>query len=148
MVDRSDCVCCRWQENILACAIDVMDKSANLIMEAKKAVNNPNNPDNQTRLAQVGFYFLFPHTPLMSSTSLSPQSRMRLVQHFVCVPPVIDSVLPFTPLIHSFHPPPTPRFALAFSTSLSILPDLWILHKVLCLLLSLALHPRVVCFIC
>lgn len=41
------------QENILACAIDVMDKSANLIQEAKKAVNNPNNPDNQTRLAQV-----------------------------------------------------------------------------------------------
>jgi talin len=30
-----------------------MDKSANLIEEAKKAVSNPQNPDNQTRLAQV-----------------------------------------------------------------------------------------------
>ena len=32
-----------------------MDKSANLIQEAKKAVNNPNNPENQTRLAQVSY---------------------------------------------------------------------------------------------
>ena len=41
------------QDRIIECARDVMDKSANLIEEAKKAVNNPNNPDNQTRLAQV-----------------------------------------------------------------------------------------------
>lgn len=41
------------QEKIIDCAIDVMDKSSNLIDEAKKAVNNPSNPDNQTRLAQV-----------------------------------------------------------------------------------------------
>ena len=42
------------QQKICDCALDVMDKSANLIEEAKKAVNNPSNPDNQTRLAQVG----------------------------------------------------------------------------------------------
>ena len=41
------------QDAIVDCARDVMDKSANLIEEAKKAVNNPQNPDNQTRLAQV-----------------------------------------------------------------------------------------------
>ena len=41
------------QDAIIDSAHDVMDKSANLIEEAKKAVNNPNNPDNQTRLAQV-----------------------------------------------------------------------------------------------
>ena len=41
------------QQRVTAAAADVMDKSANLILEAKKAVNNPNNPDNQTRLAQV-----------------------------------------------------------------------------------------------
>ncbi len=41
------------QDAIIDCARDVMDKSGNLIDEAKKAVNNPNNPDNQTRLAQV-----------------------------------------------------------------------------------------------
>ena len=41
------------QRHIIDCALDVMDKSANLIEEAKKAVHDPNNPDNQTRLAQV-----------------------------------------------------------------------------------------------
>ena len=41
------------QQNILATASDVMDKSANLIAEAKKAVNSPDDPDNQARLAQV-----------------------------------------------------------------------------------------------
>ncbi len=41
------------QHNIIDCAQDVMDKSANLIEEARKAVHSPNNPDNQTRLAQV-----------------------------------------------------------------------------------------------
>ena len=41
------------QDRILYSGKDVMDKSANLIEEAKKAVNNPNNPENQTRLAQV-----------------------------------------------------------------------------------------------
>ena len=41
------------QDKICDCALEVMDKSANLIDEAKKAVNNPSNPDNQTRLAQV-----------------------------------------------------------------------------------------------
>jgi len=41
------------QDSIVDHARDVMDKSANLIEEAKKAVANPQNPDNQTRLAQV-----------------------------------------------------------------------------------------------
>jgi len=41
------------QESIIEHARDVMDKSASLIEEAKKAVNNPQNPDNQARLAQV-----------------------------------------------------------------------------------------------
>ncbi|XP_022084655.1 talin-1-like isoform X7 [Acanthaster planci] len=34
-------------------AKDVLDKSANLLEEAKKALADPNNPDNQQRLAQV-----------------------------------------------------------------------------------------------
>ena len=42
------------QDKILEHCGEVMEKSANLIEEAKKAVNNPNNPDNQTRLAMVG----------------------------------------------------------------------------------------------
>jgi len=41
------------QDSIVDHARDVMDKSANLIEEAKKAVMHPQNPDNQTRLAQV-----------------------------------------------------------------------------------------------
>jgi len=41
------------QDSIVDHARDVMDKSANLIEEAKKAVAHPQNPDNQTRLAQV-----------------------------------------------------------------------------------------------
>jgi talin len=41
------------QDAIVDHARDVMDKSANLMEEAKKAVQNPSNPDNQTRLAQV-----------------------------------------------------------------------------------------------
>lgn len=41
------------QQNIIEHARDVMDKSASLIEEAKKAVSNPQNPENQTRLAQV-----------------------------------------------------------------------------------------------
>ena len=46
------------QDKILEHSRDVMDKSASLIEEAKKAVNNPNNPDNQTRLTMVKHYFL------------------------------------------------------------------------------------------
>ena len=42
------------QDKILEHCGEVMEKSANLIEEAKKAVNNPNNPDNQTSLAMVG----------------------------------------------------------------------------------------------
>ena len=41
------------QDSIVDHARDVMDKSANLIEEAKKAVMHPQNPENQTRLAQV-----------------------------------------------------------------------------------------------
>jgi talin len=41
------------QEAILESGADVMEKSANLIEEAKRAVSNPQNPENQTRLAQV-----------------------------------------------------------------------------------------------
>ncbi|XP_066270433.1 talin-1-like isoform X15 [Branchiostoma lanceolatum] len=41
------------QDHLIDTARDVMDKSVNLIEEAKKAVNDPNNPDNQQRLAQV-----------------------------------------------------------------------------------------------
>lgn len=47
------------QDKILEHSRDVMDKSASLIEEVKKAVNNPNNPDNQTRLAMVKYYFLW-----------------------------------------------------------------------------------------
>lgn len=38
---------------IIDAARDVMDKSAVLVLEAKKALAEPGNPDNQTRLAQV-----------------------------------------------------------------------------------------------
>ncbi|XP_013386332.1 talin-1 isoform X1 [Lingula anatina] len=41
------------QQNIIDAARDVMDKSARLIEEAKRAVSSPNSPDNQQRLAQV-----------------------------------------------------------------------------------------------
>jgi len=41
------------QDSIVDHARDVMDKSANLIDEARKAVSHPQNPENQTRLAQV-----------------------------------------------------------------------------------------------
>ncbi len=44
------------QDKILEYCAEVMEKSAGLIEEAKKAVNNPNNPDNQTRLAMVRAY--------------------------------------------------------------------------------------------
>ena len=43
------------QDMIIDRAKDVMDKSANLLDEAKKALQNPNSPDNQQRLAQVGY---------------------------------------------------------------------------------------------
>ena len=46
------------QDRILEHCTEVMDKSANLIEEAKKAVNNPNNPENQTRLAMVNYYLI------------------------------------------------------------------------------------------
>nr|XP_015193068.1 PREDICTED: talin-1 isoform X1 [Lepisosteus oculatus]XP_015193073.1 PREDICTED: talin-1 isoform X1 [Lepisosteus oculatus] len=38
---------------ILDCAVDVLDKSANLIEETKRAVAKPGDPDSQQRLAQV-----------------------------------------------------------------------------------------------
>uniref|UniRef100_A0A4W4H654 Talin 1 n=1 Tax=Electrophorus electricus TaxID=8005 RepID=A0A4W4H654_ELEEL len=38
---------------MLDCASDVMDKSANLIEETKRAVGKPGDPDSQQRLAQV-----------------------------------------------------------------------------------------------
>ncbi|XP_039615508.1 talin-1 isoform X2 [Polypterus senegalus] len=38
---------------VLDCATDVMDKSANLIEETKRAVAKPGDPDSQQRLAQV-----------------------------------------------------------------------------------------------
>ena len=44
------------QNAIIDAARDVMDKSANLIEEAKRVVNDPNNPDNQQRLTMVGLH--------------------------------------------------------------------------------------------
>ena len=41
------------QQQLIDCARDVLDKSNKLIEEARKAVNNQQNPDNQTRLAHV-----------------------------------------------------------------------------------------------
>ncbi|XP_039255846.2 talin-2-like isoform X1 [Styela clava] len=41
------------QLHLLGTARDVMDKSQNLMVEAKKAVEDPDNPENQQRLAQV-----------------------------------------------------------------------------------------------
>ena len=38
---------------------DVLDKTANLMTEAKKALNNPQNSDNKTRLTQVGLSIIF-----------------------------------------------------------------------------------------
>ena len=42
------------REAMLDCAGDVMDKSANLIEETKRAIAKPGDPDSQQRLAQVG----------------------------------------------------------------------------------------------
>ncbi|XP_038046321.1 talin-1-like isoform X5 [Patiria miniata] len=41
------------RDNMIDRAKDVLDKSASLLEEAKKALADPNNPDNQQRLAQV-----------------------------------------------------------------------------------------------
>ncbi|XP_062334693.1 talin-1 isoform X2 [Osmerus eperlanus] len=41
------------REAMLDCAGDVMDKSANLIEETKRAIAKPGDPDSQQRLAQV-----------------------------------------------------------------------------------------------
>ncbi|XP_069780289.1 talin-1 [Narcine bancroftii] len=41
------------QNAMLECAGDVMDKSSNLIEEARKAMSKPGDPENQQRLAQV-----------------------------------------------------------------------------------------------
>ncbi|KAM3599464.1 uncharacterized protein V6R79_006136 [Siganus canaliculatus] len=41
------------QNNMLDCAGDVMDKSANLIEETKRAIGKPGDPESQQRLAQV-----------------------------------------------------------------------------------------------
>ncbi|XP_064596457.1 talin-1-like [Liolophura sinensis] len=41
------------QNDILDAVRDVIEKSMTLLEEAKAAVNNPNNPDNQARLTQV-----------------------------------------------------------------------------------------------
>ena len=38
---------------ILDCASDVLDKSAQLVEEARKAINNQQHPDNAARLAAV-----------------------------------------------------------------------------------------------
>ena len=46
------------QNGIIDQAIDVMDKSANLIEEAKRVVNNPDHPDCKARLAQVSWFHL------------------------------------------------------------------------------------------
>ena len=46
------------QQAILKAAKLVMQESANLIEEAKRALENPNDPDNQQKLAQVIFFFL------------------------------------------------------------------------------------------
>lgn len=46
--DRDD------QKNIIKAAQEVMRASAQLLEEAKKATSNPNDPNNQQRLGQVG----------------------------------------------------------------------------------------------
>lgn len=43
----------KGQLHLLGTARDVMDKSMNLMEEAKRAVEDPDNPENQQRLAQV-----------------------------------------------------------------------------------------------
>ena len=44
------------QEYVLTTARQVMDQSVGLITEAKNAVENPNQPNKQMRLAQVLHY--------------------------------------------------------------------------------------------
>lgn len=41
------------QLRLLETSRDVMDKSVNLMQEAKRAVEDPDNPENRQRLAQV-----------------------------------------------------------------------------------------------
>lgn len=43
------------QLHLLGTARDVMEKSAQLIEETKKAVQDPENPENQRRIAQVNY---------------------------------------------------------------------------------------------
>jgi len=63
------------QDSIVDHARDVMDKSANLIEESKKAVQNPQNPDNQTRLAQVCNRVALSLTRLVSSHAFNMYLR-------------------------------------------------------------------------
>jgi len=62
------------QDSIVDHARDVMDKSANLIEEAKKAVAHPQNPDNQTRLAQVCDVNVYIYSHIYSPTKTKYKS--------------------------------------------------------------------------
>ncbi|XP_048472606.1 talin-1 [Rhincodon typus] len=55
------------QNAMLECAGDVMDKSSNLIEEARKAMAKPGDPENQQRLAQVGAIRLYRGFPLVTA---------------------------------------------------------------------------------
>jgi len=41
------------RDKIMDCATEVMDRSAGLIEEVRKVANDPQNPENNNRLAQV-----------------------------------------------------------------------------------------------
>ena len=57
------------QQAILKASQVVMHESANLIEEAKRALENPNDPDNQQKLAQVN---LISFSCLLSTNSTGP----------------------------------------------------------------------------
>lgn len=45
------------RDKIMDCATEVMDRSASLIEEVRKVANDPQNPENNNRLAQVSQLF-------------------------------------------------------------------------------------------
>lgn len=59
---------------LLDCASDVMDKSANLIEETKRAIAKPGDAESQQRLAQVR------HQGLMEQTLTSESCWIRVLQ--------------------------------------------------------------------
>lgn len=66
------------QQAIIEAAKDVMEKSVRLLEEAKAALENPNNPENQQRLAQVSLTPAEHCLPPQPTPHTPPESHMLL----------------------------------------------------------------------